>query len=155
MIPYDMLVFLSFCLLVGMLAFLILCASLRSKRDRERLHARAELEAKLIDRITSLETFEQYMSGGGLAKLDAYWALPMSFGHMRIIFLLAAGCGVTFLGAVLLVLFAFMGLLVHSTALILAVVILSIGLALTLMAFVIYRVSLAWGLLKQESTRER
>ncbi len=155
MIPYDMLVFLSFCLLVGMLAFLILSASLRSKRDRERLQARAELEAKLIDHITSVEGFEQYLSAGGLAKLDASSALPLSFGHMRVIFLLAAGCGVTFLGTVLLVLFALVGLLVHNTALILAVMILAVGLALMLMAFVIYRVSLAWGLLKREPTGER
>ena len=155
MIPYDMLVFLSFCLLAGTLAFLIISASFRSKTDRERLHARAQLESKLIDQVASLEGLEQYMAAGGLAKLDASWALPSNFGHMRIILLLAAGCGVTFLGTVLLILFASIGLLIHNTVLILAVLILAVGLALMLMAFVIYRVSLAWGLLKREPTRER
>src|ERR1700733_12117025 len=135
MIPYDMLVFLSFCLLTGTLAFLILKASLRAKGDRERLRARAEIETKLIDRITSIEGFEQYLSGRGLAELNASWALPPNSGHMRIVTLLAAGCGISFVGAVLLVLFASIGLLVHNTALILAVVILVIGLALMLMAF--------------------
>jgi hypothetical protein len=129
--------------------------SLRSKRDREVLAARAALEEKLIERITSREGFEQYLSAGGLSRLEQSYGLTGSYGLSRVISLMAGGCGISFIGVVILGLFAHLGLLGHPVALVVAVLLLAMGLALLIMAFVVFRLSVAWGLVKRGPTGER
>jgi RNA polymerase sigma-70 factor, ECF subfamily len=119
------------------------------------LAARVGLEEKVIERITSPEGLERYLSAGGLNKLEQSYGLTGSYGLSRVISLTAGGCGVSFIGVVILGLFAYLGLLVHAVALVVAVLLLAIGLALLIMAFVVFRLSVAWGLVKRGPTGER
>ena len=155
MIPYDMLLFLSFCFLCGTLAVLLVFITLNSKRERERLRARAELEAKLIDRIETSHGFGEYLSSRGLRNFDEAVGLSGDFSRTRITTLTMFGCGISFLGMVLFALFAYLGLLSHPAAVVSAVIVLSIGLALLLMAFVVYRMALAWGFINRDGTKDR
>ena len=156
MIPYDMLLFLSFCFLCGVLAVLLVFITLNSKRERERLQTRAELEAKLIDRVDAAHGLAEYLLSRGLGNFDEAVGLSADFSRTRITTLTMFGCGISFLGIVLFCLFAYLGLLSQHAAVVSAVVVLSIGLALLLMAFVVYRMSLAWGLIKKrDGTKDR
>jgi Flp pilus assembly protein TadB len=155
MIPYDMLLFLSFCLLCGALAVLLVFITLNSKRERERLRTRAELEAKLIDRIEAAHGLAEYLSSRGLGSFDEAVGLSGDFSRTRITTLTMFGCGISFLGMVLFALFAYLGLLSHPAAVVSTVIVLSIGLALLLMAFVAYRMALAWGFIKRDGTKDR
>lgn len=153
MIPYDMVVLLSFILLCGVLALLLVLISLSSRRDRERLRARAELETKLIDRIDSAQGFNDYLASGGLDRLDQSFELTGQPIERKIISLTACGLSISFFGAVLFFLFGWLQLLGDAAALIAAVLVLSFGLALLLMAYVTHRMSLAWGLIKRNSEK--
>jgi Flp pilus assembly protein TadB len=150
--PYDMLLFLSFCLLCGLLAVSLVFITLRSKRDREAFRSRAELEAKLIGQIDTSDALAKYLSAGGLSSFDQSIGLAGEHGHGRIISLVSLGSGITFFGIVLWILFAYLGLLVHVAALLVAALMIATGLALLLMAFLVYRLSVAWGLVKRIKT---
>ena len=136
----------AFLVPLGLFAMIVLVVWLSHRQKQAKAQARAELNKHFLDKFTSGQDLTEFLGKEGSQRfLDEMWAEKRQGPKERLLGTISGGVVVTAagVGALLLAIF------VKGSFMIPAAFILSVGIGLLVASAISYRLSKAWGLVKE------